>query len=315
MVSTRTTPGEPGEAVESMTEREELEYLVNTVLGKGGKEHPILLSCTHHGLDTVLDLMCFGDVKGMHYMDKDGTIIPLQSGHIGLIIQFREFEKQERGVKVKWTDYTRVEFNDYRGNTFRQENQTTAMTADRNGNVAVTTMRTTITPLQEFEKGIRRNKGAYLTLKDDKAWDSWRRSTIATARTHKCEEVFDPLYKPTTWERTSCKRTSSITMHRRFTPSWQRTQLLPRVLTSNPSTSSPTSPLLDSELVTQGGRVHDIVSFCIGRTKYGSTKTWSPRRTTSRRASSSRCFETRFLECRNCTPLRYKRNTIRSEDS
>jgi hypothetical protein len=54
------------------------------------------------------------------------------------------------------------------------------------------------TPLQDFEKGIRRDKAAYLALKDDKAWDSWRRSTIATARTHKCEEVFDPLYVATT---------------------------------------------------------------------------------------------------------------------
>ena len=85
MVSTRATLGEPEEAVGSMTELAELEYLVNTVFGKRGKEHPILLSCIHHGIDNVLNLICYGDAKGMQYMNKEGTIIPLQSGHIGLI--------------------------------------------------------------------------------------------------------------------------------------------------------------------------------------------------------------------------------------
>ena len=132
MLSTRTTPGEPGEAVESMTKLEELEYIVNTVLGKGGKEHAILLSCIHHGLDNVLDLLCYGDVKGMKYMDKEGTIVPLQSSHIGLIIQFKEFiaPKKRPGVTLKWTDFNPDEFSAYRGNAFRQGNQTAAMTAN-----------------------------------------------------------------------------------------------------------------------------------------------------------------------------------------
>ena len=218
MVSTRATPGGPGEEVESMTEFEELEYIVNSVLGRKGKEHAILLSCIHHGIETVLDLICHADVKGMKYMDKEGNIVPLQSGYIGLITQFREFEKQKQipGVTLEWTDFNIDEFNEYRRNTFRQGNQTTAMAADGNGNVAVTTMRTTSTPLQEFEKGIRRDKGAYLALKDDKAWDSWRRSTIATARTHKCEEVFDPLYKPTTDDDKALFRQKQLFMYSVF---------------------------------------------------------------------------------------------------
>ena len=35
-------------------------------------------------------------------------------------------------------------------------------------------------------------------MKTDKQWDSWERSTIATARSHGCEEIFDGNYTPLT---------------------------------------------------------------------------------------------------------------------
>ena len=50
--------------------------------------------------------------------------------------------------------------------------------------------------LSQFKKNIKRDKSQYNSLNEDKQWDSWNRSTRATARTHDCDEIFDPLYRP-----------------------------------------------------------------------------------------------------------------------
>ena len=47
-----------------------------------------------------------------------------------------------------------------------------------------------------FKKNIKRDKTQYGILKEDKQWDSWNRSTKATARTHDCEDVFNETYIP-----------------------------------------------------------------------------------------------------------------------
>ena len=70
--------------------------------------------------------------------------------------------------------------------------------------------------LQDFEKGIRRDKSAYLILKDDKEWDNWRRSTIATARTLKCAEVFDADYIPHSAEDKASFRQKQLFMYSVF---------------------------------------------------------------------------------------------------
>ena len=46
-----------------------------------------------------------------------------------------------------------------------------------------------------FRKSIKRDKSQSV-FKEDKKWDKWQRSTIATARSNNCEHIFDPLYSP-----------------------------------------------------------------------------------------------------------------------
>ena len=57
---------------------------------------------------------------------------------------------------------------------------------------------TTRSPAEDFRRGVKRDPSHYLPLREDKQWDSWRRSTISTARAHGCEDVFNPNYKPRT---------------------------------------------------------------------------------------------------------------------
>ena len=51
-----------------------------------------------------------------------------------------------------------------------------------------------------MKKGIKRDKFQYSELKYDWQWDSWNRSTISTASTHACKDVFTPTYTPNTDE-------------------------------------------------------------------------------------------------------------------
>lgn len=50
---------------------------------------------------------------------------------------------------------------------------------------------------QEFRKGIKRDKGHYNVLRDEKQWDEWKRQTIATIYAHGCENITSSGYSPT----------------------------------------------------------------------------------------------------------------------
>ena len=52
--------------------------------------------------------------------------------------------------------------------------------------------------VNEFRRGIKRDMTLFLTLKDDKAWDGWRRATVAQARAQIVEEILDHNYAPST---------------------------------------------------------------------------------------------------------------------
>ena len=50
--------------------------------------------------------------------------------------------------------------------------------------------------LMSFKKGIKREITAYLSLKDERYFDGFKRSLFIVAKTHKCSEVLDPNYTP-----------------------------------------------------------------------------------------------------------------------
>ena len=50
--------------------------------------------------------------------------------------------------------------------------------------------------LMGFEKGIKREIAAYPSLKDERYFDSFKRSLFIVAKTHECNEVLDPNYTP-----------------------------------------------------------------------------------------------------------------------
>ena len=47
-----------------------------------------------------------------------------------------------------------------------------------------------------FKKGIKREKAAYPSLKDERYFDIFKRSLFIVSKTHECNEVLDPNYTP-----------------------------------------------------------------------------------------------------------------------
>ena len=62
------------------------------------------------------------------------------------------------------------------------------------------TFPTTRQSAEEFKRGIKQVKAHYTPLKESKQWDDWRRSTLATTRSHYCGEIVNPTYKSKTSE-------------------------------------------------------------------------------------------------------------------
>ena len=50
--------------------------------------------------------------------------------------------------------------------------------------------------LLNFKRGIERDISAYPTLKDEKYYESFKRSVLGTARAHDCEEILQPTFRP-----------------------------------------------------------------------------------------------------------------------
>ena len=51
--------------------------------------------------------------------------------------------------------------------------------------------------LLNFKRGIKRDVSAYPALKDEKYYESFKRSVLVTARAHDCEEILQTTYRPT----------------------------------------------------------------------------------------------------------------------
>ena len=50
--------------------------------------------------------------------------------------------------------------------------------------------------LLSFKRGIKRDISAYPTLKQEKYYESFKRSVLVTARAHDCEEILQPTFRP-----------------------------------------------------------------------------------------------------------------------
>jgi hypothetical protein len=183
VTSTRGATAEPAEEPEPNVGLEQLDHLVLKVFRKrGGKNNAILRACEHHSIDSPWELATYQYADTLTYV-KEGVTHDLESGNIGLIHNFKgfaaSFALRDSGA-VQWMEITHEAWMLYVSTIIVEFSAANRPSASGNTSV-VTNIPKVSSPLLEFEKGICRDKAAYLVLKDDKAWDSRRRSTIATA--------------------------------------------------------------------------------------------------------------------------------------
>jgi hypothetical protein len=150
------------------------------------------------------------DILGMQSIDIDSltvdslsddgktiTQIPMPLGRKGLLRAFISYIKYTQ-YQQTFTSYlvlTSDDFDDYRTTVYNPNQPFEAPPAVQSSKPLVGAHSS---PVDDFRRGIKRDKSHYVVLKEDKQWDNWKRSTLATAHSHGCEEVFNPSYKPST---------------------------------------------------------------------------------------------------------------------
>jgi hypothetical protein len=92
---------------------------------------------------------------------------------------------------------TKTELNDYCGSTGYHNNLSTGL-SPLTKTAAIFKSETTELTASEFRRGVKRDKSHYMELKDDKYFNSWNHSFVATAFMHHKQHVLDADYKPVT---------------------------------------------------------------------------------------------------------------------
>ena len=157
-------------------------------------------SLSENYIHTLPDLMTMTetDISLLYYKNSELQKEVLHRSIQSLLRELRSFIRQneEEGI----TDHTCVtndDFNRFRIVSYDPSSTLTATTNQRNISKITNNP---CQPAEDFRRTIKRDKSHYKPLKENKQWDSWRRSTMATARSHGCEEILDPLYTPSTLE-------------------------------------------------------------------------------------------------------------------
>ena len=163
-----------------------------------GVEGPIFQALTNAYIQSISDMMMLDedDIKNLtyKYIDTTGTTsqVPLEMGRRGMIKAFKAYIRH-LGNDIIFDTIQEDDFDQFRIHTYNPDSPTLPTRSDN-----IITNANNQKLIDDFCKGIKRDKSQYATLQEDKQWDNWYRSTLATARSHGCEQIFDPTFLPST---------------------------------------------------------------------------------------------------------------------
>jgi hypothetical protein len=189
-------------AATRLAEKNALLHILNDILN--------LEACEYEIVTSPLGLILFTplEVEDVEYME--GTVqTKLNKGHKGLIYALQAMAihgKKLDGDTIleDWSNVTREDLNEYRASKMYlsaraglpNPNPTTA------GAITLLHFVRPRDPLGEYWKGVRRDPNAFVSLKEDKQWDSWEQSTVAQAQAQDLSDVLDSTFVPATPEAT-----------------------------------------------------------------------------------------------------------------
>ena len=155
--------------------------------------------------ETAIKVMTFS--KGED-PDKKISSLPLYQRQllriVGDFVRHLRIENKNRlnddvilaSTKEEWDDF-RISSREARKsidvNVFKKNNSNNGNMNNLNGKS---------NELNNFIKGIKRDKTQYNEFKDERNFESWKRSFLATARSHRIDDVFNSRYVPISIEDT-----------------------------------------------------------------------------------------------------------------
>ena len=197
-------------------ELEDDDLLVKAIEGQGFRSIDDLLALTTDNID------------GLTAPDTSGigrTQVPQYQKNLLKILKEWKFYLMSSGdvKKIDWDDLNLINsgsFDEFRAidydpdvslrlNFAQMSMQAVRTTGSKTGSQSSQQL----TSVQEFRKGIKRDKSHYKPLKDEKQWDDWKRKTEATCKAHRCEKVLDPSYVPSSPEEVSLFNEIQIFMY------------------------------------------------------------------------------------------------------
>ena len=157
-------------------------------------------------VENVFDMITFNDneIDQFSYEDIQSlTILNVPPFQKSLVRTFKLFlHKNMVNNNNHLTNQDILQFTNSDWNQFRMDiinNNPTAGTTS-SGIKLGTSSGNFNNELQNFIKGVKRDKTQYVEIKDERHFDNWQRSFLATVRSHRIENVFNPAYVPTTTE-------------------------------------------------------------------------------------------------------------------
>jgi hypothetical protein len=157
-----------------------------------------------NGISSAYDIgaLLKEDIDELKYPEVDssgistGVMININVGnrnalrHMGNLLRLKQHESNGLLTEAIILQITKDEFDQFRLRC--------VLTAPVTGTSGSTSSQSMNHELNNFIKGIKRDKTQYVQLKDERQYFTWQRSFLATARSHRIDQVFDKAYVPVT---------------------------------------------------------------------------------------------------------------------
>ena len=187
-----------------------LTHFLESILGYTDPNDPIRLCFTHHGITQFGDVMALdhATIDSLNYPDPNPAdpnnvqTIHLNLGTQGAIkayIALVHDHSHRLGARIDSSTLTIHDYNNFRIGAYNPNvpivpfvsanpTPTPASTS--------TTSASTLTAAEKFSRAIKKDVDHYPTLKDKKAWNTFRRAVESTAANHGTSNVLDSNYTP-----------------------------------------------------------------------------------------------------------------------
>ena len=164
------------------------------------------IALVNDGIENIFDLLRLDqhtiDNLGYQDPDDDDRFILLKKGDRNILKSFMEFKMDldAKGVPIDFLSLTRAEFDQFRIRPIRQASSAAAMSPPLLQASQSIPNKPSLSLVEIFKRGIKRDPSLFPTLKDEKYHDVWHRSFATQARAQDVADVLDESYTPTSAE-------------------------------------------------------------------------------------------------------------------